>query len=84
MKKKMNFKSLEFIRNKNIFNKKFYFILFAIIIAIIIFSYLKSPKIKYEGILNFEDIKKDVEVYFDDFGSPHIFAKNNDDLFLEK
>ena len=82
MKKKMNFKSLEFIRNKNIFNKKFYFILFAIIIAIIIFSYLKSPKIKYEGILNFEDIKKDVEVYFDDFGSPHIFAKNNDDLFF--
>ncbi len=82
MKEKFSFKIPEFIRNKNIFNKKNYFILLFTLFLILIFNYFKSPKIKYDGILNLKNLKKDVEVYFDDFGSPHIFAENNDDLFF--
>ncbi len=82
MKEKVNFKISQFIRNKNIFNKKNYFIFFFICFVILTLNYFKSPKIKYEGVLNLENLHKDVEVYFDDFGSPHIFAENNDDLFF--
>ena len=82
MKEKLSFKIPEFIRNKNIFNIKNYFILLFTLFLILIFNYFKSPKIKYDGLLNLKNLKKDVEVYFDDFGSPHIFAENNDDLFF--
>jgi len=36
----------------------------------------------YSGELELEGLQEEVEVYFDDFGIPHIYAQNEDDLYL--
>ena len=58
MKEKLSFKIPEFIRNKNIFNIKNYFILLFTLFLILIFNYFKSPKIKYDGLLNLKNLKR--------------------------
>lgn len=40
---------------------------------------LKKQTPGYEGNMTFEGLDKKVEVYFDDYGIPHIYAKNETD-----
>nr|WP_254423280.1 penicillin acylase family protein [Flavobacterium sp. A45] len=44
--------------------------------------YRTYQKPKYEGDLFLKNIKKDITVYFDEFGVPHIYAKNSKDAMI--
>ena len=65
------------IRNKILFSL---FILF-IIINYSISSFLKPAEVPYEGINSQLSLSKDVEVFFDDYGVPNVFAQNDSDMF---
>ncbi len=41
--------------------------------------YYNSLKPTYEGTLNLQGLEQNVEVYFDDYGIPHIYAKSETD-----
>ena len=45
-------------------------------------SYLKPTEILYSGTIETPDIIAPVEVYFDTYGVPHVFAENDDDMFF--
>ncbi|REE80675.1 penicillin amidase [Lutibacter oceani] len=63
-----------------IFKKIAFFI--AILLAIVIIGgwvYYNSLKPNYEGSINLSSIENKTEVYFDDFGIPHIYAENQKD-----
>jgi penicillin amidase len=55
----------------------FLLLLFAAIIAAMVF--LQTAKPNLEGTIVLEGIEQDVEVYFDAFGVPHIYAQNQQD-----
>lgn len=61
--------------------KKFFFILFSIILllALSIYIYLLTTKPQYEGEVALKNIVKETTVYFDDFGVPHIYANSQKD-----
>ncbi len=44
--------------------------------------YLKSPIPPYEGAVELPGLSQTVEVFFDDYAVPHVYAKNEDDLFF--
>ncbi len=44
--------------------------------------YLKSPIPPYEGEVKLSGLSQNVEVFFDDYAVPHVYAKNEDDLFF--
>jgi penicillin amidase len=46
-----------------------------------IFIYLRSLLPDYNAELKLEGLKAPVEVLYDDYGIPHIYAQNEDDLF---
>ena len=61
-------------------------ILFLIIVSFIIINYsintfLKPATVSYEGINTELSLKDDVEVFFDDYGVPSVFAQNDSDMF---
>lgn len=58
--------------------------LLALVLVIVVAGYmwLRSSKPEYTGNLSVPGLKEQVEVYFDDYGVPHIYAKNNHDLYL--
>lgn len=64
--------------------KKILYSLIAIIllIAIGIGVFLYSKKPKYNGDEHIKGLKAEVEVYYDDYGIPHIFAQNNEDAMV--
>lgn len=65
-----------------IFKKIITILLFLIIIISIAgFFILKSYKPQYSGKLKLPELKKEVKVYFDEYGIPHIYAQNKDDLY---
>ncbi|HOY49630.1 MAG TPA: penicillin acylase family protein [Flavobacteriales bacterium] len=43
--------------------------------------WLYSLKPDYSGDLNLKGIKEEVQVFYDDFGVPHIYAKNEEDAY---
>jgi penicillin G amidase len=56
--------------------------LFIILIVIAgIYFYLLSTKPKYSGELKLKGLKESVDVYFDKWGIPHIYAKNEEDAY---
>jgi penicillin amidase len=57
--------------------------LFVIIILLLpgIYFYLQSLKPDYNAELQLPGLQNKVEVLYDDFGIPHIYAQNEDDLF---
>ncbi|MFN3753244.1 penicillin acylase family protein [Flavobacterium sp.] len=61
--------------------KKFLLILLLLLVIVVIVgaSYLQYSKPKYDGELTLSNINKETTVYFDDFGVPHIYAKNQKD-----
>ncbi|NPA67246.1 MAG: penicillin acylase family protein [Chlorobi bacterium] len=66
---------------KNI--KKIIKILFVLLIiaSLGIFFYLRSLKPQYSGRKVLHGLSKKVDVYFDDYGIPHIYAQNKADLY---
>ena len=63
-----------------------YKILFSLIILFIIINYsinsfLKPVEVSYEGINSQLSLSEDVEVFFDDYGVPSVFAENDSDMF---
>ncbi len=50
-----------------------------LIIALGIYFYLLSTKPQYEGEVAIKNISKNTEVYFDEYGIPHIYAENQKD-----
>jgi penicillin amidase len=47
-----------------------------------IYFYLQSFKPKYSGELTLKGLNKKVEIYFDTYGIPHIYAKNENDAYF--
>ena len=45
-------------------------------------NYLKPTEILYSGTIKTPNITVPVEVYFDSYGVPHVFAENDDDMFF--
>ncbi|HPM29146.1 MAG TPA: penicillin acylase family protein [Chryseolinea sp.] len=58
--------------------------LLALLVALILFIviYLQTQKPIYDGELKLSGLKEEVEVHYDDFGVPHIYAKNEEDAYL--
>ncbi len=50
--------------------------------GIFIYAYLLSTKPTYEGEITLNNISKSTEVYFDDYGIPHIYASNEHDAMV--
>lgn len=57
------------------------FLLTIIIIVGGVYYYSQRPIPHYSGQIKLNNLKLDVEVYFDDFGIPHILAKEEEDLY---
>ena len=55
----------------------------AILLAIILFwRWLHHPLPRYEGEISLSGLKESVDIYTDEYGVPHVFAKNENDLFF--
>ncbi len=69
--------------NMKIFKKVVLIFIFLIaILAISIFGYLQYSKPKYEGKISIKNLSKTTDVYYDEYGIPHIYAANQKDAFL--
>jgi penicillin amidase len=56
-------------------------VLFVLLVALAFFLYSNSKKPVYSGSLAMEALDDEVEVYFDDYGIPHIYANNEKDAY---
>ena len=52
-----------------------------VLLAIVSFVFVQSLKPDYSGDIALPDLGKAVEVYFDKYGIPHIYAQNEEDAF---
>lgn len=59
-----------------------YVIFLVIIILLFMVKWLSHPLPNHSGEIIIQYLKKDVEVYTDEYGVPHVFAENEDDLFF--
>ncbi len=57
-------------------------IILTAILAIAFFVYSQYQKPIYEGKLQLKNIRKNTDVYFDDYGIPHIYAENQKDAMI--
>jgi len=64
--------------------KKIFVGLLILIIALIIglYAHLQSTKPQLEGTLTLEGLKDEVEVLYDEYGVPHIYAQNESDAYF--
>lgn len=53
-----------------------------LVTGIAIYCYLQSTKPQISGDLKLTGLQKPVEVLYDDYGIPHIYAQNEHDLFM--
>ncbi len=56
-------------------------LIFIVLISIFAFFYLRSFKPQYSGLKKLPGLQNTVNVYFDDYGIPHIYAQNKADLY---
>lgn len=56
-------------------------ILLIVLVTIAGFIYLQSTRPVYDGSLTLHGLKDEVEVYFDKYGIPHIYAKSEQDAY---
>lgn len=52
-----------------------------LLVAIGLFIYLQSQKPVYSGEIILEGLTNEVEVLYDDYGVPHIYAQNDEDAY---
>jgi len=57
----------------------FIFVALLLLIALSLYIYLQTTKPQYEGEVDIKNISKNTEVFFDDYGIPHIYAANQTD-----
>jgi penicillin amidase len=50
-----------------------------LLIALSLYIYLQTTKPQYEGEVDIKNISKNTEVFFDEYGIPHIYAANQTD-----
>ena len=64
--------------------KRIFSILIIIIVVFAMASYfwLRSTKPDYSGIVTMQELENKVEVIFDDYGVPHIYAENSHDAYM--
>jgi len=64
--------------------KQIFFILIIIVVVFAMASYfwLRSTKPDYSGIVTMQELENKVEVIFDDYGVPHIYAENSHDAYM--
>lgn len=60
----------------------FYFLALVITLVAIVLVYLTSQKPKYSGVIQLEGLHEQVEVMYDFYGIPHIYAKNEEDAYF--
>ncbi len=66
-----------------VFKKVFLGILLILILAIIgVYFYLQSTKPILDGEMKIAGLKGKVEVVYDSFGVPHIYAENEEDMYM--
>lgn len=53
-----------------------------VIFIVGVYFYLQSFKPQYEGEVSIQGLTQDVEIYFDDYGIPHIYAQNEEDAYF--
>jgi penicillin amidase len=53
-----------------------------ILVSVFVFVWLKSSAPQYAGELKLKGLHEKVDVWYDDYGVPHIYAQNNHDLYL--
>ncbi len=63
--------------------KKFFKILALIIVLLFlgVWWFTNSLKPTYNGTVDIKNIQENVEVYYDTYGVPHIYAQNENDAF---
>ena len=52
------------------------------LIATLLWCWLHHPLPRYEGEISLSGLKESVDIYTDEYGVPHVFAKNENDLFF--
>ena len=52
-----------------------------ILIVVIGYIYLQTTKPTYSGELSLAGLQEPVEVLYDDYGVPHIYAQNEEDAY---
>lgn len=61
-------------------------LVFLLVIFILVgiggYIFLKRQAPQYEGSVQYEGLHDKVEVFFDDYGIPHIYAQNNEDAYF--
>ena len=64
--------------------KRIFLTLLIIVTAFVTISYfwLRSTKPNYSGQLTLSGLQSEVEVIFDDYGVPHIYAQNSHDAYM--
>ncbi len=55
------------------------FVALLLLIALSLYIYLQTTKPQYEGEVDIKNISKNTEVFFDEYGIPHIYAANQTD-----
>ncbi|MCH7401922.1 penicillin acylase family protein [Belliella kenyensis] len=55
-------------------------VFFILIVGLQILNYHFSPK--YSGEIDLEKLNSDTDIFFDDFGIPHIYAQNAEDAYF--
>jgi penicillin G amidase len=58
------------------------FLIIIIIIALGLWYFVNSLKPQYSGNLKLKDLSDKVEVYYDTYGIPHIYAENQTDAYI--
>ncbi|MBL7857886.1 MAG: penicillin acylase family protein [Cyclobacteriaceae bacterium] len=53
-----------------------------ILLSIVLAVYLQGQKPMYSGTLKIDGLKEEVEVLYDDYGIPHIYAQHEEDAYL--
>ena len=64
--------------------RRIFVFLFLLIVLVLggIYAYLWSGAPKYSGEITLKGLKENVEVYFDEYGIPHIYATNEEDAYF--
>ena len=66
------------LNNKNFFSLS---LVITSVLTVSFYIWLQHPKPKYEGEIKISGLENSVDVYFDQWAVPHVFAKNSKDLF---
>ncbi len=80
------FRVLLVIFEKNLYRmlKKITISVLVIVLILVVgfWFFVQNNKPQYNGNLKLENLKEEVNIYYDDIGVPHIYAKNQSDAYI--